>query len=228
VNQAVLPDFLSVYSDPTLQKIHGTELLGYYPFDDEGVKGRRVMVVENGVLKNPGGIRHAREMVVLQIRQLAGLPPLLELPTDRPRPAVQSYKGAAHRFTLDRELTRALGTLARAEGATLFMVLLAAFQVVLSRWSGQSDVVVGTPIAGRTHREVEGLIGFFANMLAMRVRVDPNASFREMLDQVRELAGRIAIVHLADGHPPAGCDRSPFLPVKHRGFGCRPISPRFF
>jgi NRPS condensation-like uncharacterized protein len=88
--------------------------------------------------------------------RLSGAPAALDLPTDRPRPAVQTFRGATQEIELSTELTKALAGLARAEGATLFMVLLAAFQVVLSRWSGQSDVVVGTPIAGRTHRATEG------------------------------------------------------------------------
>ncbi len=103
-------------------------------------------------------------------QQLSGAPAALELPTDRPRPAVQSYRGAGLNIELSEELTAKLNLLARSEGATLFMVLLAAFQVVLSRWSGQDDIVVGSPIAGRTHRELEGLIGFFVNTLALRTR----------------------------------------------------------
>jgi amino acid adenylation domain-containing protein len=121
-------------------------------------------------------------------RHLDGAPAALELPTDRVRPAVQSFRGAAHGFALPAELTRGLSELARREGATPFLVLLAAFQVLLSRWSGQDDVVVGTPVAGRTHREVEGLIGFFVNMLALRTKLSGDPSFRELLGQVRETA----------------------------------------
>ena len=120
--------------------------------------------------------------------RLSGAPAALDLPIDRPRPAVLSFKGAAHGFALPAELTRGLSDLARSEGATLFMVLLAAFQVLLSRWSGQGDVVVGTPVAGRTHREVEGLIGFFVNMLALRTELSGDPSFRALLGQVRETA----------------------------------------
>jgi amino acid adenylation domain-containing protein len=119
---------------------------------------------------------------------LSGAPAALELPTDRVRPAVQTYRGAAYNFALPAELTAGLYKLARDEGVTLFMVLLAAFQVLLSRFSGQSDVVVGTPVAGRTHREVEGLIGFFVNMLALRTKLSGDPSFRELLGQVRETA----------------------------------------
>src|ERR1043165_3777174 len=120
--------------------------------------------------------------------RLAGAPAGRELPTDRLRPAVQSYRGANYNFTLSGELTRSLNELARREGATLFMVLLAAFQVVLSRWSGQSDVVVGSPIAGRTHRELEGLIGFFVNTLALRTDLGGDPSFRALLGRVKETA----------------------------------------
>ncbi|HEX2207809.1 MAG TPA: amino acid adenylation domain-containing protein, partial [Longimicrobium sp.] len=93
--------------------------------------------------------------------RLAGAPALLELPTDHPRPAVQTFRGADEAVVLDADLLAPLQALARAEGATLYMVLLAAFQVLLSKYSGSEDVVVGTPVAGRTRPEVEELIGFF-------------------------------------------------------------------
>ncbi|WCA72888.1 amino acid adenylation domain-containing protein (plasmid) [Agrobacterium tumefaciens] len=118
--------------------------------------------------------------------RLAGAPPALELPTDRPRPLSQSYRGASCTFELPKELTGALAVLARQEGATLFMVLLAAFKVVLSRWSGQDDIVVGTPVAGRTHAETEDLIGFFINMLALRTSLTGDPDFRTLLRQVRD------------------------------------------
>src|SRR6185369_9795019 len=99
---------------------------------------------------------------------LAGLPPLLELPTDRPRPAVQSYRGTTRPVRLPAGLTGQMEALARREGATLFMVLLAGFQALLARTSGQDDLAVGSPIAGRNRVEIEGLIGFFVNTLVMR------------------------------------------------------------
>ena len=101
-------------------------------------------------------------------RQLAGLPPLLELPTDRPRPAVQSFRGATRPVRLPAGLTRQVEALGRREGATLFMVLLAGFQALLARYSGQQDLAVGTPVAGRNRVEIEGLIGFFVNTLVLR------------------------------------------------------------
>ncbi|WP_163871140.1 non-ribosomal peptide synthetase, partial [Myxococcus eversor] len=119
-------------------------------------------------------------------KRLAGAPPHLELPTDGPRPAIQSHRGATVPVRLSRELSDAIGTLARAEGATPFMVLLAAFQVLLSRYSGQEDVSVGSPIAGRRYAETEGLIGFFVNTLVLRAQSRPRDTFRELLAQVRE------------------------------------------
>nr|WP_244172052.1 non-ribosomal peptide synthetase [Myxococcus virescens] len=120
-------------------------------------------------------------------QRLDGAPRLLELPTDRPRPAVQSLEGAYVPFTLGRELSEAVHALARREGVTPFMVLLAAFQAVLARYSGQDDVSVGSPIAGRTRAETEGLIGFFVNTLVLRTRLEGSPSFRELLARVREV-----------------------------------------
>jgi amino acid adenylation domain-containing protein len=120
--------------------------------------------------------------------QLAGAPALLELPTDHPRPAVQRYHGASHTFTLPQPLTQALKRLSRQEGATLFMTLLAAFQALLARYSGQQDIVVGSPIANRTRSELEGLIGCFVNTLVLRTDLSGNPSFRQLLRRVREVA----------------------------------------
>ncbi len=121
-------------------------------------------------------------------KQLSGAPPVLELPTDRPRPAVQAYRGASHSFHVSAEVSAGLKALSRSEGATLFMTLLAAFKVLLSRYSGQTDIVVGTPIAGRNRVELEPLIGFFVNTLALRTRLSGALNFREVLQQVRETA----------------------------------------
>ncbi|HET6977268.1 MAG TPA: amino acid adenylation domain-containing protein [Pyrinomonadaceae bacterium] len=119
--------------------------------------------------------------------RLAGAPALLELPTDRARPAVQSFHGAQHRFRVSAELTEQLQQLSRREGVTLFMTLLAAFQTLLWRYSGESDVVVGADVANRNRHETEALIGFFVNMLVLRTRVGGEASFAELLQQVREV-----------------------------------------
>ena len=102
---------------------------------------------------------------------LAGAPALLELPTDHPRPAQQDYAGGMMVFGLDEALVQGLKALSLRHGATLFMTLLAAWAVLLSRLSGQEDVVIGTPIGEPGTREVEGLIGFFVNTLALRVDV---------------------------------------------------------
>ncbi|RKH77400.1 amino acid adenylation domain-containing protein, partial [Corallococcus sp. AB045] len=119
-------------------------------------------------------------------RQLAGVPSALELPTDFSRPAGRSGRGARHELLLARELTDALKALAQQEGASLFMVLLTGWQVLLSRYAGQEDVTVGSPVAGRTRGEVEGLIGLFVNTVVLRTQVEPSASFRALLHQVRE------------------------------------------
>ncbi|MCY1021700.1 non-ribosomal peptide synthetase [Pyxidicoccus sp. MSG2] len=118
--------------------------------------------------------------------RLDGAPPLLELPTDRPRPAVQSYRGAEVAFALPAPLVSGLKALCRGEEATLFMAGLAAFQVLLHRYSRQDDVVVGMPVAGRTHGEAQDLIGFFANTLVLRGRLAEDPSFRELLRRTRE------------------------------------------
>ncbi|HEV2736012.1 MAG TPA: condensation domain-containing protein, partial [Longimicrobiaceae bacterium] len=118
--------------------------------------------------------------------RLAGAPPRLELPVDRPRPAVLGHRGAVRSLRIDAAAADRLRALGRQEGATLFMTLLAGFAVLLGRWSGQADVVVGTPIANRTRRETEGLIGFFLNTLALRTDLSGDPTFRELLARVRE------------------------------------------
>ena len=120
--------------------------------------------------------------------QLAGLPPLLALPTDHPRPAMQTYRGAQVPVRLGRELTAKLHRLSHDQGATLFMTLLAGFSVLLSRYSGMDDVSIGTPVANRGHRDTEALIGFFVNTLVMRARLERDPSFVELLRQVRAMA----------------------------------------
>jgi amino acid adenylation domain-containing protein/non-ribosomal peptide synthase protein (TIGR01720 family) len=120
-------------------------------------------------------------------RQLAGAPAMLELPTDRLRPAAQRYRGAEQKFALPVSLSESLKAIGQREGATLFMTLLAAFQVVLARYSGQNDISTGTPIAGRTRGETEGLIGFFVNTLVLRTDLSGEPTFRELLSRVREV-----------------------------------------
>ncbi|MGO8754240.1 MAG: non-ribosomal peptide synthetase [Gallionellaceae bacterium] len=126
-------------------------------------------------------------------QQLAGAP-VTELPTDRPRPVMQSHRGASMEVTLPASLTSALGQIGRQEGATLFMALLAAFQGLLHRYTGQQDIVVGAPVAGRNQPEIAGLIGFFVNTLVMRGDLSGDPGFRELLARIREMA-REAYTH---------------------------------
>jgi amino acid adenylation domain-containing protein len=121
-------------------------------------------------------------------RHLNGAPPSLDLPTDRPRPPIQTFRGRVLPVTLPTALSGAVALLARSERATPYMVLLAAFQTLLGRYSGQDDVVVGSPVAGRERRELEGLIGFFVNTLALRGQLVWDRSFRGHLRQVRGAA----------------------------------------
>nr|AWI62629.1 nonribosomal peptide synthetase [Cystobacter sp.] len=114
--------------------------------------------------------------------------PALTLPTDRPRPPVQSFRGAHHAFHLSAPVVKALTELSRQEGATLYMTLLGAFLAVLSRYTGQEDLVVGSPVANRHHRELENLIGFFVNTLCLRVELSGNPSFRTLIVRVRDAA----------------------------------------
>ncbi|HYG65957.1 MAG TPA: amino acid adenylation domain-containing protein [Thermoanaerobaculia bacterium] len=119
---------------------------------------------------------------------LAGAPARLTLPTDRPRPAVTTNHGTNQPVVLPPSLSRALSALARREGATPYMVLLAGFAALLGRYSGQRDVVVGSPIAGRNRRETEGLIGLFVNALALRVELAEGLDFLSLLRQARRTA----------------------------------------
>ena len=119
-------------------------------------------------------------------QELAGAPAMLELPTDKARPAVQTFRGATEPFDLSKALLEQVKQLGRQEQATLFMTLSAGFMALLQRYSRQDDVVIGTPISGRTRSEMEGLIGFFLNTVALRARFNEEVSFRELLGQVRE------------------------------------------
>ncbi|ASS75247.1 hypothetical protein CIG75_09800 [Tumebacillus algifaecis] len=121
-------------------------------------------------------------------KQLGGEPPVLQLLTDRPRPAVQTYRGATIEFQVATETAQRLRSLSRQHGTTLFMTLLAAFQTLLFRYTGQEDFCVGTPIAGRRKQETEQMIGFFVNMLVLRSDLSGNDSFETVLARVRETA----------------------------------------
>ncbi|MGB7438451.1 MAG: condensation domain-containing protein, partial [Candidatus Acidiferrum sp.] len=114
-------------------------------------------------------------------KQLAGPLPVLALPTDRPRPPMQTFRGAQHAFTLNDELARQLKALANAEGATLYMVLSAAFELMLYHHSGQEDILVASPMAGRSRAEFEGMVGFFANPVVLRANLSGNPTFQTFL-----------------------------------------------
>ncbi len=121
-------------------------------------------------------------------QQLAGAPAVISLPLDRPRPSAQGYRGAWFTLTLPAALTPGVNALARRERATPFMVLLAAFATLLARYGGDEELCIGTPIAGRSRTELEGLIGFFVNTLVLRADLRGNPTFRELLARVRRTA----------------------------------------
>src|SRR5947209_19722363 len=120
--------------------------------------------------------------------KLRGIPPLLALPTDRPRPQVWTFRGAAVPLEFSQVLVAGLRALGQSQGATLFMTLLAAFQTLLHRYAGQDDVCVGSPIANRNRGGVEGLIGFVVNTLVLRGNLAGRPTFRELLRRTRETA----------------------------------------
>ncbi len=158
-------------------------------------------------------------MLAFWRERLAGAP-ALELPTDRPRPPVQSFRGAVHRFEVPAETVDGLRALARAEGATLFMALLAGFDLLLARYSGQADFPVGTPVSNRDRAEVAGLVGLFVNTLVLRVPVDPEAGFRALLRRARAAAleayahGDLPFERLVEElHPERDLSRNPVFQV---------------
>jgi amino acid adenylation domain-containing protein len=132
------------------------------------------------------------ELLVEQLsyweRQLGANPPALNLPTDKPRPIVQTFRGATESFFIEKELSESVKTLSRDEGVTLFMTLLSVFKMLLYQYTGQEEIVVGIPIAGRHRIETEGLIGCFVNTLVVKSRLSSDLTVRELLMQVREVA----------------------------------------
>ncbi|HEY9767122.1 MAG TPA: amino acid adenylation domain-containing protein [Coleofasciculaceae cyanobacterium] len=120
--------------------------------------------------------------------KLKDAPPLLQLPTDKPRLSVQSYQGRCQSWEISSSLTKQLQSLAQSEGVTLFMLLLAAFKTLLYRYTGQEDIIVGSPIANRNHEQLKGLIGFFVNTLVLRSNLAGNPNFSELLSQIRQVA----------------------------------------
>jgi aspartate racemase len=119
-------------------------------------------------------------------KKLSGTLPVLELPTDRPRPAIQTYNGSLFTSVLSKKLTEALKILNQREGVTMFATLLGAFSVVLQRYTGQDDILVGAPTAGRNRAEVEGLLGFFVNTLVLRTNLSGDPTFRQLLSRLKE------------------------------------------
>ncbi|MBA2682591.1 MAG: amino acid adenylation domain-containing protein [Ktedonobacteraceae bacterium] len=160
------------------------------------------------------------EQVAYWRTQLSGMPPALNLPTDHPRPAVQTFTGAMASFALSPSLTARLKALSQQEGVTLFMTLLASFQVLLARYSGQDDIAVGTPIAGRTRVQTEHLIGFFVNTLVLRTDLSGNPTLKELLARVREVSLE-AYMHqdlpferlVEEVHPQRSLSHSPLFQV---------------
>jgi amino acid adenylation domain-containing protein/non-ribosomal peptide synthase protein (TIGR01720 family) len=193
------------------------ELLAFYfPFlygnKDTILPPLEVQYADYAAWQRTSGI--SEERLAYWKKQLAGVA-MLELPTDRPRAKNAGLNNAPRKFALSRDLTASLQALARKEGVTLYMLLLAAMQVVLSRWAAQSDVVVASPIAGRT-KQTESLIGFFSSMLAIRVDVADTLSFRQLLARVKgvcleafahqdipieKLAAELAFDRQAGGNP---------------------------
>jgi len=175
------------------------------------------------------------------------LPEPLDLPLDHPRPAVQSYRGASEILLLDQELCHHLRDLARGQGVTLFMVLLAGFKTLLYRYTHQEEICVGTFIANRNRSEVEGLVGFFINSLALRTRLEGNPSFEDLLQRVKETALG-AYAHqdlpferlLEEVHPERSLSRTPIFqammvlqnmplpPLALTGLHCEPVELQTF
>jgi hypothetical protein len=163
--------------------------------------------------------------------RLADLP-RLELPTDRQRPAVASYRGAHEAVEFDAALSAAIKRLSQQEGATLFMTLLAAFAVLLQRYTGQQEIVIGTPVAGRNWRETEQLVGFFVNTLVLRLELGGEPSYRELLGRVKRAALE-AYEHqdlpfeklVEELQPERDLSRNPLFQVTFQFFQTERISP---
>ena len=128
------------------------------------------------------------EQIAYWKKHLEDAPATLNIATDRPRPLVQTFRGARQALTLDASLSQSLRDLSRQQGVTMFMLLLAGFKALLYRYAGQEDILVGTPIANRNRVEIEGLIGFFVNTLVLRTELSGEQSFVELLKRVREVA----------------------------------------
>jgi amino acid adenylation domain-containing protein len=182
-----------IASDETSREIIVRELVALYdafsqgkpsPLQELKTQYADYAVWQRGWLKN-GTLE--KETAYWRER-LQGAPAVLELPTDHSRPAVQSFRGSNQTLDLDPGVSEALKALSHREGATLFMTLLAAFQALLSRYTGQDDIVVGSPFTNRQRSEIEGLIGFFVNTVPLRADLSHDPSFRQLLHRVKETA----------------------------------------
>src|SRR5205085_4418797 len=164
--------------------------------------------------------RRLSEQLAYWKKQLAGAPTVLALPTDRPRTSIPVNRGSNCFFKLTESLTKALKALSRQEGMSLFMTLVAAFQTLLYRYSGQEDIMLGTAAADRSQSETEHLIGFFINTLVLRTDLSGNPTFRELLKRVREVTLE-AHAHqdvpfeylVKELHPERALGRIPFFQV---------------
>jgi len=137
---------------------------------------------QNGLISGDG----MKDQEQYWLDKLGGMLPVLDIPSDKPRPQMQTQNGAAYTFTVDGERTERLKTMARENNVTMFMLLMAFFDIMLMKLSGLEDIILGTPIAGRNHPDVQDLIGFFVNTLAMRVDLSGDPEFSEMIARVRE------------------------------------------
>ena len=153
----------------------------YVPFSQSGPQYAEYIRWQTEMLASPQGER----LWTYWQQELAGELPMLNLPIDRPRPPVQTYRGASHTFQLDQELSRRLKLLATAEKTTLYMLLLAAFQVLLFRYTDQEDILIGTPALGRSRADLERIVGYLVNPVILRSDLSGNPSFKELLNQVR-------------------------------------------
>ncbi|WP_349345022.1 non-ribosomal peptide synthetase [Streptomyces rapamycinicus] len=161
-----------------------------------------------------------RRQVDYWTKRLDGMAPALELPTDRPRPSIARQEGDAVRWELPPELIRSARRLGAGENATLYMTLLAAFQLVLGRYVDSDDITVGTPVANRGRAEVEGLIGFFVNTVVLRTDLSGDPTFRQLLGRVRDMAagafahGDLPFEYLVEQvHPERDLSRNPLVQV---------------
>ncbi|HET7229393.1 MAG TPA: amino acid adenylation domain-containing protein [Longimicrobium sp.] len=182
VHQAVADRWsVGVLLRETWALYHAARDGGPSPLPDPPVRFADFAAWEREQARGPGQAVH----VAWWRERLAGAPEVIDLPADHPRPPTPSFRGDRVEVQIPADVAARLRALARAEGATLYMVVLAAFQALLSRHAGTTDVVVGTPVAGRTHPELEGVVGPFSNMLVLRAGLGGDPAFREALARVR-------------------------------------------